>query len=440
MTLKDLTTEDIEAAARRALETLEGTNLYAPGPWPITVRPFAEPPTVIYQAADGKTYERTLSLEIEGEALNCVPGERREVESRTVWVPVDAATAPAFSAGQSFEGHTIKSGLIFRAGSYPDKGVTITNDDIRRIVKSFPPEGVPLMSEHEESLIGKAMEEDGARVLRVWSEKNDTELHGDVRYPNWLAYGLRKLRNCVSVGLKAAKDGLRELSLVLNPRIVDAALFRREAAYAFSSTPKFNDFAARHPREAALLAVEAAKAHNPVPPRREDRNPMNPIITFLRGLTPEQKAAAGITDDQIDALGVADAKGCPTFSDPEAEARMAALESQIEAQQAAWRAEAAVRFYADQLQARKVVPAQREQTIALYTHAAQADAKSGATFGQDGPAVAALKKYFDDSPALFHGQQAIPNANSRPTDGNGGGRFAMTPERARKVLGIPEGK
>jgi hypothetical protein len=299
MELKDATTEDIQAAAMRALETLEGSNLYMPGPWPITVRPFAEPPSVIYQAADGKTYERPMTLEIVGDALNAVLGERKEVEARTVWVPVDADLAPAFNFSGDLSKPTTWKGLIFRAGKYPDKGCEFSSDDLAQFVANFPEGGVPVMSEHEDSLLGVAMDRHGARLVRIWTENGGSELHGEFRSPGWLDAALEGMRKTVSVGIDFAAKTLREISLVLNPRVVDAAVF----ALNFSRSP---EFAALPSAEQTAFRDLAQGPETPAPaPARafQDTSTMNfnqKVKAAVSLLTPEQRAQVGLTDAELD--------------------------------------------------------------------------------------------------------------------------------------------
>ncbi|MDQ3082153.1 MAG: hypothetical protein M3R07_08045, partial [Gemmatimonadota bacterium] len=410
---------------------------YTGGPYPITNRPLADPPTVIYIAADYETYERPYTLAMVGEQVNAELGDRRQVEARTVWLPVvqEAATDAFSFDGGSLSSRKSWKGLIFRSGNYPDKCGEVSPENLRAIVASFPSGGVPVLSEHDDSLIGLAMHADGTRLTRVWTANGDTELHGEIETPGWLDYALRDIKKSVSIGLGYTKDFLREISLVLNPRISDAAVFAGRAAIAFSATPAFQTLRSAHPGPAQQI-VTLATAPDPAPARSTGQGnlPMNFRAKLSKAwsfLTPEQRAEIGLTEAEIN--DPANFATAPEIEiDPATKARIARLESDNAASKKIAATQAAHTFYADMLQAAKVVPAQKDALIALYTNLVP----EGPSFSDTGESVVstgeqALRDLLKAFPAKFSTSHVIPVA---PEDA--ANPYALTPEAARKALGV----
>jgi len=110
-----------------------------------------------------------------------------------------------------------KDAKIFEAGDYPDKGISVTEEDLDVIVRNF--RETPIKVEHTDTPLDPL-----GVVKRVW--RIGKELFARLAFPSDIAKfldrrGVKKL----SVGL--LKDPLRlaEVSLVLNPRIRGAAMF-----------------------------------------------------------------------------------------------------------------------------------------------------------------------------------------------------------------------
>jgi hypothetical protein len=308
MPLGTLTTDDIRNACQRALEAKEGSNYYS-SPYPITLQLLEPPYKVIYWGADNKSYARAFTLTVDdADAITIDLGERVEVESRTVWLPLDGA-APVMAAfvfsGGNYAERKSWTGLIFRAGRYPDKCGEVTADNLRAIVANFPAEGVPVIDTHyDDTFMGALLEEDSTRLVRVWTENDDTELHGEMSVPGWLAFAARNVVKKVSVGLTAGLNALREISLVLNPRVVDAAVFHRDAAIAFSMTPEVITRVRSSKPALAQQINELAKATKEAPatPLGPEVNHMNfsqQVRALWASLTPEIRAASGLTDADI---------------------------------------------------------------------------------------------------------------------------------------------
>lgn len=112
-----------------------------------------------------------------------------------------------------------KDAKIFEAGDYPDKDISISEDDLDTIVGNFAE--VPVKVEHVDSPLDPL-----GTVKRVWRQGKD--LFARLAFPRDLASflerrGIRKL----SVALHKEPLRLAEVSLVLSPRVPSASVFRR---------------------------------------------------------------------------------------------------------------------------------------------------------------------------------------------------------------------
>lgn len=109
---------------------------------------------------------------------------------------------------------------IFEAGDYPDKGISISEEDLDVVIENFVE--VPVKLEHVDSPLDPL----GA-VKSVW--RKGKELFARLAFPKDLATflerrGIRKL----SIALNKNPLRLAEVSLVLNPRVPSAAMFGRD--------------------------------------------------------------------------------------------------------------------------------------------------------------------------------------------------------------------
>ncbi len=138
-------------------------------------------------------------------------------------------------------------GLIARAGHYPDKSYTITPEDLGRACSEWDGP-LPIDLEHTSTILdGQLGELEGVELA-----ENGRALVGTVAIPQWLAalVGDRPLR--VSATWERATKRLRGLSLVLRPRIEDAALV---AAFSRSTQADMMRVGFRDEREGAAIAT-----------------------------------------------------------------------------------------------------------------------------------------------------------------------------------------
>ena len=133
-------------------------------------------------------------------------------------ITLEAPVALTFSEeGAEEERHTERAARLLEAGDYPDKGLHLTEDDLDAIVARFS-EGVPVKVEHVDSPLDPL-----GHVKRVWRE--GSALLGTLAFPDDLAAFLRRRGAAkLSVGLQRDPLLLREVSLVLKPRIAGAVL------------------------------------------------------------------------------------------------------------------------------------------------------------------------------------------------------------------------
>ena len=106
---------------------------------------------------------------------------------------------------------------LLEAGDYPDKDLSLTEDDLDGIVARFTT-GVPVKVEHVDSPLDPLGE-----VKRLW--RDGAALFGTLAFPNDLA-GFLKRRGAAKLSVGLARDplALLEVSLVLKPRIPSATL------------------------------------------------------------------------------------------------------------------------------------------------------------------------------------------------------------------------
>ncbi len=117
----------------------------------------------------------------------------------------------------------VRKGLIFRAGSYPDKSFEMTPEELTAAATDF--QGVPIGVSHVASVF------DGKLGTCFEVEARGDALYGTTRLPRWLDTLLADGERKVSCYWDRATKRLKKLDLVPNPRIEDAILFAEFAAH-----------------------------------------------------------------------------------------------------------------------------------------------------------------------------------------------------------------
>jgi hypothetical protein len=133
-------------------------------------------------------------------------------------VTMDAPVAISFSDGEM---SAERDALLLECGTYPDKGLVVTEDDLDGIVGRFSADGAPVKVEHMDTPLDPL-----GRVQKVW--RDGSVLMAKLLFPPDLASFLRRRGvQKLSVGLSREAVGLAlaEVSLVLKPRVSAAAMF-----------------------------------------------------------------------------------------------------------------------------------------------------------------------------------------------------------------------
>jgi len=122
---------------------------------------------------------------------------------------------------------------LFEAGDYPDKGVTVSGDDLKAIAESFDLP-VPVWIEHAETPL------DLGYLTAV--EARDGELFGTVTLTQEAdALIERSGARSLSIGLSADLRQIREVSLVRHPRVATARLFAASLTFEGVIQPTATD-------------------------------------------------------------------------------------------------------------------------------------------------------------------------------------------------------
>jgi hypothetical protein len=179
-----------------------------------------------------------------------------------------------------------RDALLFRAGSYPDKDIEITEDDLDRMVENYTP--VLIKVEHTDTPLRFGV------VTKIW--RVGRELLGRLAF-NPLAWALA--RECgatkLSVAVRRDKSGLEEVSLVSSPRIAGAAVFSQEAE-VFAG----EDLAAAAPDQNQKPISEGGDSvESQNEPKVENAEP---VEFTARIATLEQELRARDVEAKIDAL------------------------------------------------------------------------------------------------------------------------------------------
>jgi len=148
---------------------------------------------------------------------------------------VNAKQNPHFWTGEFMNNEVVKfssdtltgtarkrSGVIFRAGNYPDKQCRITEADIKAIaINTVAP--VPVDVEHGASAFSGKL----GHFTRIWAQ--GAALFGEWHEPQALTDLIGDVPRKVSVALNLTLKRIDAVSLVLTPRVADAIVFSAES-------------------------------------------------------------------------------------------------------------------------------------------------------------------------------------------------------------------
>ncbi|MBV6458965.1 MAG: hypothetical protein HONBIEJF_02104 [Fimbriimonadaceae bacterium] len=130
-------------------------------------------------------------------------------------------------------GWTDRPAKLFEAGDYPDKGVSVTQDDLAAIASSFDLP-VPVWIEHAETPLDlgylTAVEAQGGELFGTITLTQEAD-----------ALIERSGARSLSIGLSPDLRQIREVSLVKHPRIASARLFAAAVAFEGELQPTATD-------------------------------------------------------------------------------------------------------------------------------------------------------------------------------------------------------
>jgi len=123
----------------------------------------------------------------------------------------------------------VRDAKLFEAGSYPDKGVEVSEADLDVMVANHPVGGVPIRIEHTDSPFKLGVVQSIYRAGR--------DLLGKLAFSPaaWALIDQQDAKK-LSVGVRRDRSGITEVSLVTVPRIASAQVFAdTDACYMFSA-------------------------------------------------------------------------------------------------------------------------------------------------------------------------------------------------------------
>ena len=139
---------------------------------------------------------------------------------------------------------------LFEAGDYPDKGVSISHADLRRLVEGFDMP-VPVLIEHAETPLELGF------LTQVEASGND--LFGNLALTEEANALVEKSQaRALSLGLSKDLSEIREVSLVRKPRVETAKMFGAEVCFWSSLEEDADDWKARY--ESLSTKFESEKA------------------------------------------------------------------------------------------------------------------------------------------------------------------------------------
>lgn len=351
----------------------------------------------------------------------------------------------------------VYQGEIFREGTFAERGITVTSEDIDFIAQTTIP-GIPLKLEHSDTALDGAL--DGYGIIELIAKTSDDGkryLWASVLVPEWLHEALGGEFK-VSVGflpaiVQGARPALGELSVVGNPRVTSARLklaYQQFAAQFAGARHNSKDKKALRTILSALrdLGLDpddldeqeegdyTTSAGQPLVKEKQPRMSIKEKLTKFFGATPKALADAGITQEEFNAefgASAPPAQAVPpaaptTPSDSnDFSAKLAAMDTQMKAANAALVTLAAEAFAKDVVYTQRKAPvAKLDELKGLYADALSADAAVSGTscFDANGKAVEGtqvknLKKVIEGWPSTAHhyGNDQVPGRDSSK-DGN----------------------
>jgi len=235
---------------------------------------------------------------------------------------------------------------LFEAGSYPDRGVEISEEDLDRIVENT--DQAPIRIEHTSTPF------DGALGVVKSVYRKGKELFGRLCFTQ-AAWELISAANAkrLSVAIRKDKTGIAEVSLVREPRIADAAVFSEigcivaeaelvmETEFSSPQTepnPEVSRLTRELAEKDAQSRIDALKRAGKITPASEVfarailRSGDSSVVTFGDQPTPVSQVFLWFLESQpkvIEFSELAPASG-DAFDEPEVFTKLGVTTSQVE--------------------------------------------------------------------------------------------------------------
>lgn len=178
--------------------------------------------SVVYEIEGGTgtagTFMRDYSISQDNGVFTVDLGEPSPVTSKRVYVPVKFDAE--FDAPANFDGEYVRvPAKLFELGDYPDKAFSLDEAEADNLtIPSFA--NVPLMIEHAPSAFDGKL----GRVVKAWRE--GSSIFGEIEIPKSLGTLFKDMKVKLSVGFDLVSKMAKEVSIVRNPRITDAAILK----------------------------------------------------------------------------------------------------------------------------------------------------------------------------------------------------------------------
>ncbi len=327
-----------------------------------------ESPQGVCEPCGNVYYRRTYKLtEAKDGTVSIALGAVETVTTKTEYQTVASFSLTEFSATDEF---VVWKGKVFEAGSYPDKGVDFTHQDLIDAAARFNP--VPNDLEHMATILDGGLGD----LNRVEARDGGAWLYGEVAIPKWLAE-INETNGVTALPVSLAFDQSKTIvgnALTLRPRIKDAQVLAAFAEFAGkrNSTKDTTDLQSVHDL-AVKLGANCGTKYTALPKEKKPmklKDALGQIVAVFSG--------GGNIDPETEIGGV-ETPVAPTFN-----AETVALKAELaKAREAQIKGEA-VKFTDKLVADRRILPAQAEAVQASFCLAAKDDLLAGGAKFSDG--------------------------------------------------------
>lgn len=276
--------------------------------------------------------------------------------------------------------YVVRTGKIFEAGEYPDKELTVTEEELAQLAEDFRGM-VPQNIEHEESVF------DGKLGWLVSVYAKGKELFGSSLIPRWLDTVLGEDDMPVSVELKTVNDrlSLEGLALTVSPRVSDAQLlaaystFKNEFSRNYKPAEEENMASERQANWLQKLWERLTKSE--IPEEILDADVDNVMLVATDNTKPDDNKEG----DKTPPVAASDDKEEDgDDNDDNDDKKLNAQAGDFNALLTATVRTAAENFYQKNLLDGKVSPAEKDYLVKMFISAAIDDGDGKSCFSNDG--------------------------------------------------------